>query len=387
MPTAWVRLVVLWLAGADLRLTLLAVPPVLPLIHDQLGLDEKGVAALSVLPMLLLGAAAVPGSLLIARVGARRALLVGLCLVGCTSALRGLQTSAPVLFGTTLLMGAGIAICQPTMPALVRQWFPDHVARATGTWSNGLLIGELVPAVLTLPLVLPLVGSWQASFVVWSAPVLLTAVLVGLATQHAAADSSLWRGAGIPDWRSRRMWQLGMLQAAASLVYWGANTFIPDYLHATARPELVGAALTALSAGQVPASALVGLVPLGLLARPLASVAVGAAILLALTVVALMPGGGIVLAAGVLGFCAGYILVLALALPALLAPSAEVARLSAGTFSISYSTTFAVTLLAGAAWDLTHFAPSAFLPVLTAAAILVVLAPRLTAAATRSGVC
>ena len=67
----WLLLGLMWLAGSDLRLTLLAVPPVLPLIHADLRLDEKGVAALSGLPVLLLGIAAVPGSLLIARIGAR----------------------------------------------------------------------------------------------------------------------------------------------------------------------------------------------------------------------------------------------------------------------------------------------------------------------------
>jgi cyanate permease len=35
------RLVLLWLAGMDMRITLLAVPPLLPIIHDQLGLDES----------------------------------------------------------------------------------------------------------------------------------------------------------------------------------------------------------------------------------------------------------------------------------------------------------------------------------------------------------
>src|SRR5437588_5656702 len=49
------RLALLSLAGADLRMTLLAIPPLLPVIHAQLGLDEKGVAAPSTLPVLLLG--------------------------------------------------------------------------------------------------------------------------------------------------------------------------------------------------------------------------------------------------------------------------------------------------------------------------------------------
>src|SRR5215218_7485658 len=136
------RLIVLWLAGSDLRLTLLAVPPVLPLIHTELQLDEKGIAALSGLPVLLLGVAAVPGSLLIARFGPRRALIFGLVLIGAGSALRGFGSSIPMLFAMTIIMGTGIAVSQPTMPALVRQWFTrtHEITRAIGFWSNGLLV-------------------------------------------------------------------------------------------------------------------------------------------------------------------------------------------------------------------------------------------------------
>ena len=142
------------------------------------------------------------------------------------------------------------------------------------------------------------------------------------------------------------MWRLGVLQSAASMVYFGANTFIPDYLHATSQADLVGLALTSLNGAQVPASAVIGLVPLRVLARPMTSYAVAGAILVSLGVVLTLPGAPLIAAAGVFGFCAAYILVLSFALPALLAEPADVARLSAGTFAISYSTAFLVTLLA-----------------------------------------
>ena len=371
----------MWLAGSDLRLTLLAVPPVLPLIHADLQLDEKGVAALSGLPVLLLGIAAVPGSLLIARIGPRRALILGLCVVGLSSALRGLGPSVPVLFAMTFCMGAGISFSQPTLPTLVRQWFPHMVTRATGFWSNGLLVGELLSAALTLPVVLPLVGSWEADFVVWSVPVVMTAALLAIATPHVARQAGVARPQGMPDWRSGRMWRLGMFQSSASMVYFGANTFIPDYLHATGQADLVGLALASLNGLQIPASVVIGLVPLGMLARPITSYAVGAAILASLVVVLTSPGLPLVLAAGVFGFCAAYILVMSFALPALLAEPAEVARLSAGTFAISYSTAFVATLVAGAVWDATRVEASAFLPALAGSAIVAVLGPNLVLAA------
>jgi CP family cyanate transporter-like MFS transporter len=374
----------LWLAGTDLRLTLLAVPPVLPLIHADLGLDEKGVAALSGAPILLLGLAAVPGSLLIALLGGRRALIVGLWVIGVSSAVRGLGPSAPVLFAMTVLMGAGISVCQPTFPVLVRHWFPDRIARATGVWGNGLLVGELLSASLTLPVVLPLVGSWEASFVVWSIPVFITALLVSFGTPHVPRDTAVARPPAMPDWHNSRMWRLGILQSSASMIYFGANTFVPDYLHATGRPELVGFALAALNGAQVPASAVIGLVPMRVLARRRTSYAVTAAILVSLVLGLSQPGAALVVAASVFGFCAAYVLVLTFALPALLAEPGEVARLSAGTFAISYSTAFLVTLVAGAVWDATRLEASAFLPALGGAVIVALLGPSLVSAAVRS---
>ena len=69
-------LLLLWLAGVALRLTILAVPPVIPLIHDDLHLSETQVGILSGLPMVLFAGAAIAGSLMIARLGALTALLI-----------------------------------------------------------------------------------------------------------------------------------------------------------------------------------------------------------------------------------------------------------------------------------------------------------------------
>jgi hypothetical protein len=46
-----VRLLLLWLGGIDLRLTMLAVPPLIPLIHRDLHLDEKAFGAPVSLPI------------------------------------------------------------------------------------------------------------------------------------------------------------------------------------------------------------------------------------------------------------------------------------------------------------------------------------------------
>nr|MDQ6919047.1 MFS transporter [Candidatus Dormibacteraeota bacterium] len=166
------RLGLLWLVGNCVRLTLLAVPPLLPQIHRSLPLNEFLVGALASVPILLLATATLLGSLLIARFGARRAVLLGLSLIAAGGALRGFGPSLTTLFAMTIVMGVGIAIVQPSMPSLVALWLPRRVGVATAAFSNGLLIGEILPAALTVPWILALAGgSWESALAFWSVPV------------------------------------------------------------------------------------------------------------------------------------------------------------------------------------------------------------------------
>ncbi|HEV3088231.1 MAG TPA: MFS transporter [Candidatus Elarobacter sp.] len=380
-----IRAVLLWLAGVDLRLTLLAVPPVIPLIHRDLGLSESGIAALSNLPVLVLAGSSMFGALLVARLGARRALVAGLWIIAIASALRGAGPSIAMLFAATLVMGIGIALIQPAFPTLARAWFPDRIAFGTGVWANGLLVGEALSASLTIPFLLPLVGgSWELSFVAWSVPVALTAIAMGLVRDDGGGSpAGATNGAWLPDVRDRRVWMLGTFQSAASMTYFGANTFLPDFLHATHQGELVAAALTTLNVAQIPASLAVGMIPMRVLGRLEVSLLVAALIVAALAGVIAFGGAVAVGSAALLGFTGAYVLTMSFALPALIAPPDEIARLAAGTFTLGYAISFVITLLSGAAWDLTHAPAAAFLPMLAGAVIVAVLGPRLGALATR----
>jgi MFS transporter, CP family, cyanate transporter len=357
--SAGLRLALLWLIGAQLRLTILAVPPVLPLIHRDLGLSEKAIGVLSALPVLLLALAAVPGSLAVARLGARRGCILGLLIVAAAGAARGIGPSAAMLYGMTLVMGAGVALMQPTLPTLVSEWFPARAGFATAIYANGLLIGEAVPAAVTISLVLPLVrGSWGGSFMFWSVPVAAAALLLMTTTTHVprplAARAYRWW----PDWRGAL--PLGLLLGGTGGLYFSANTFIPDYLHAIGQSALVGPCLSALNAGQLPASAVILAFSRRLtgnravfIASPLVALAAVAAFL------SPMPGL-LVAAAGLIGFCCGLQLILSLALPPLLAAPGDVHHLSAGTFAIGYFLSFMMPPIGGAIWDATGIPATAF---------------------------
>src|SRR5712691_2308930 len=249
----WVRLLLLWLGGIDLRLTLLAVPPLIPLIHRELHLDEKSVGALVSLPVLLLATAAVPGSLLIARLGVRGALGVGLGCIAVFGAVRGFGPSTSVLFTATFLMGVGIAVSQPAFPSLVREWFPRRIAIATAVYSNGILIGETVPTALTTPVgVLPLAhGDWRWAIAMWSVIVIVSAAGIVLAAPAGRAAAQGVVSRWWPRWREGQAVRIGLVMGMASAVYFGSNAYIPDFLDQTGRHDLITPTLAVLNGSQL----------------------------------------------------------------------------------------------------------------------------------------
>lgn len=363
----WIRLLLLWLGGIDVRLTMLAVPPLVPLIHRELHLDEKAVGALVSGPVLILAIAAVPGSLLIAKLGVRGALLMGLGSVAIFGGLRGYGPSVPVLFGSTFLMGAGVAVTQPAFPHLVREWFPRRIAIATAVYSNGILIGETVPTALTTPFgVLPLAhGDWRWALATWSVIVILSAIAIGLAAptraREPAARSRWW-----PDWRQGQAIRIGIVMGMASAAYFGANAYIPDFLDQTGRHSLIAPTLALLNGSQLLTAPAVALWP-GLLTGRAGFI--GSAVIMAVAQLGLVltPGAGAVGWAFVLGFSTALAFVVVLSLPPRVAPPGGVARMSAAIFTLQYATAFVIPLLAGALWDATGKALLAFVPGILAA--------------------
>jgi MFS transporter, CP family, cyanate transporter len=359
----------------DLRVTLLAIPPVIPAIHGDLGLDEKGISILTGLPTLLLAAAAIPGAVLIARLGARRALLTGLLAIAAGSAFRGAGPALAVLFPMTVLMGAGVAVSQPAFPTLTRQWFPLRVGLATAVYTNGLLFGEAFPAALTGAAVMPLMRqSWPWSLVLWSLPVLVTAGLMVVFTRDLPQQPEEVPSRWWPDFRSRQTWIIGLVMGLASASYFGANAFIPDFLHAAGRPDLKDAALTSLNTCQLLASFLVLAFSRRLVGRRGPFVASALLLLVAFIGELTLSGPWFVACAGLTGFAAALALVLTLTLPPMLARPADVPRFSAGIFAIIYSCSFVGPVIGGAAWDATGAPGAAFAALAAGAALMATLA-------------
>ncbi|HKE42493.1 MAG TPA: MFS transporter [Casimicrobiaceae bacterium] len=359
----WAAVLQLWLAGNALRLTILAVPPVIAMIRDDFSLSATQVGLLSSIPPALFAVAALGGSLLVARLGVRSALIGGLLLIAAGSALRGLSMNYATLLMTTVLMSAGIAVMQPIMPTTVRQWLPHRIGLGTAIYTNGLLVGEIFPTLLTIPMVLPLLGfSWRLSLVFWSLPIAVIAVVIYLFAPSVAEEHAAMPRKWLPDWHIGLVWRLGALFCCINAIYFSANAFIPIYLTSKGRADLISGALTALNFGQLPASLLL-LVVAGKLERRAWPYVVSALVsLLSIAGLVLMVGPWTLVWAALLGFSDAAALIVGLTLPPLLCKPADVARTSAGMFTISYGGAVIIAIISGAAWDITGVPALAFVP-------------------------
>jgi CP family cyanate transporter-like MFS transporter len=370
--------VVLWLFGICLRLTALAVPPIIPQLHEAFRLTQAEVGALGSLPVLLLSFAALPGAYLIARFGAARVLVGGILLAGTASALRAASFDTAMLFATTFAMGVGIAVMQPALPSIVRAWVPRNVGLATAVYSNGLLAGEAISSSLTLPWMLPMVGgSWRWSLVGWSVPLFLIAALGawyarGRERHAAAADarSREWW----PDWRSALTWRLGLIAGGCSSLYFASNAFLADHVRALGRADLIGPALSSLNWVQIPASFVLLAFSRQLMLKRWPLAAAGALAAVAMAGLATSAGVWIVIWSGVIGFCTAFILILTLALPPMLVEPGRVHAVSAAVFAIGYLCAVVTPVIGGFAWDASGLAWTAFAPAGAFGPLIVVLA-------------
>jgi len=369
-------LCLLWLGGITLRVTILAVPPVIPLIHADLHLSETQVGLLMGLPLAMFAVAALPGSLLVARLGALRTLVVGMAITALAGCGRGGAFDVATLYAATLVMGFGIAIMQPALPALVREWVPHRTVLGSAMASNGMLVGATLASIFTIPLVLPLVGgSWRLDLMVWSAPVLLIAVVFMLGPSGNApqpvdtAIGHLW----LPDWKRPLTWLLGLTFGSNNSIYFSTNAFLPDYLASQGRADLIGYGLGWLNGAQFLATFILMAAAERLTGRTWPYVVFGLMTIAAMLGIIVSTGVWVVAWAAVVGFATAMTFALVLALPPRLSASGDTHRTAAGMFTISYTLAVIIPTLSGALWDLTGIPWSAFLPLALCAIALTVL--------------
>jgi MFS transporter, CP family, cyanate transporter len=370
----------LWLSGVVLRITVLAIAPVIPLIQRDLHMSGTEVGILSGLPTLLLALAAILGAFAMSRFGAFATLIGGLVLVAIGTILRGTAADIAVLFVTTVVMSTGVAVAQPTLSVLVREWLPNDIGFGTASYANGLIVGGIIPIAVMIPVIMPLLDdSWRLAIAVWFLPV-LAVVMVLISFAPRSSGSGAVDVLTPKDWFSldyNLIWRIGLVFGANNSIFFGTNAFLPSYLNSIGRSDLISMALTFYNFAQLPSSLLVIAFSSRIERRIWPYLFAGALAIASIAAMVSTASSWIVLTTAALGFASGITLTLGLALPPLLSAPAQIGRVSAAMFMVSYTYAMIVSVCGGALWDLTGRASAAFFTIVISILPLFLLVPTL----------
>ena len=345
--------VLLWLAGVYLRIPILVAPPLAPFIGDELGLSQTLTGALTTLPILMLAIGAMPGSLSISRIGPRNTLALAMVVMVIGSAGRGLAPDTLTLMLTSAVMGLGVAMMQPALPALLPRWLePKNLALGSAIYMNGMLMGEFIGAGITLPVIMPLLdNSWRATMLVWSLPALLVAAALFLPKRDL--DRPTRKVAWLPDWKNPLTLQLGLLLGVSGSLFFGVNAYMGALLEQRGEFENLTEALFWYNFAQVFASLLMLKMARHWVGRKTPLIIMLIFSLLGTLGTLAFTGWWAIASATFMSFTAGTLLIMMVALPPLLVPTSETGRLSAGNFLVGYTIAFAVPMLGGLLSDWT----------------------------------
>lgn len=347
-----------WVAAVDLRAPLLALGPVLPLIIADLQLSSTLAGALGGLPLLLMALVSFPAGLLADRIGPRWVLVITQLAIALAGGARGLAQSGLHLLAASVVLGAAVGTAQPALAQVARFVLPGRPALATAIYANGLVVGGLAAAALSVPVLLPLAGplSWRGVMLLWS--------LLGLAAALG------WALVSIPDRgaeRAHRVQRLPLAQvlaipgllplaiafAAQSATFYAMSTWLPAYFVQLgwtledASALLVAASAVSIVAGfAAPALGEAWGGP----RRPM--IAGGVLTLLSETALLLFPSGAILWSAA-LGVGTTFAFIFGLAAPAELAPRQQVGTAAGALLTLGYTGSLLGPVGFGALRDLT----------------------------------
>ena len=285
------------------------------------------------------------------------------------SVARGLVQTTVMLFTVSIVMGLGVAVFQTALPAATRCWTPSHVALGSAVYLNGMMLGELSGAGLTLPLVLPLAGGdWRYSLFIWAIPILLIAVLVALVrlpvAPSIANNDELTcppPSRALPKWNDGRVWQYGLLLASAVVAFFVINAYSGTVLRARGETEALKGLLFAYNATPLLASFIVLAVP-GWIGKRM-PVAVSSLLSAAgLAGFVLLESWASWAAALVTGCASTVALILMVSLPPAIARGIAITRLSAGMTLIGFALSFVLILIGGWFAEVTGWIEMALIP-------------------------
>jgi len=154
------------------------IPPMEHILKEELSLTHAQTSLLYSIPIMMIGAVAIPAGILADRIGIRKTAGIGAIMLAAGSILRATATTPSSLLAFTSIYGIGLGWVWPNLPKLVGAWVPSEKAGLiTGIYTSGIYAGGGIATALTMPFIFPITNTFQGVFFIWGIPPIAAAIL------------------------------------------------------------------------------------------------------------------------------------------------------------------------------------------------------------------
>lgn len=243
----WWLLAGLWLLYTAFGLTATSIAPLVIPIEKDLGITHAAMGSVMGAWQLVYIFAAMPGGMMLDRLGGGRALFIGAVLIALSAAGRAFADDYWTLLLAVGLFGVGGPIISSGAPKVVAQFFTgSDRGLAMGIYMTGPAIGGVVSLTLTHSVLLPYFdGNWRSVVLLWSG-VAVVAALVWLviagrfglrAREIAVATPRLPQRQVMRELIGTRAVQIVLLMSVGVFLFnHGLNNWLPELLRSHGLP-------------------------------------------------------------------------------------------------------------------------------------------------------
>jgi CP family cyanate transporter-like MFS transporter len=227
------------------RSLLVAPAPLIPQVRIDTHLSAGMTSLLTVLPLLCFGVFATVAPKVAQQWGLDRCIVVSAALAAVGIGIR----SAPgvlALFVGSAIIGAGVAVNNVLLPALIKRDFATRAGLALGCYTLLLNGGAALASATSVPLATDLHLGWRTVLALWGIlPVLGVLLWAPRLAMSPRSDMTAGGPGRVPLRRSRLAWAVSAFMALQSLLFYALVAWLPSVL--------VDAGMTARSAGATAA--------------------------------------------------------------------------------------------------------------------------------------
>lgn len=220
----------------NLRPSITAVGPLVPIIRDNTGMSNGVAGLLTAIPLLSFALFSLIAPKLGIRFGNHVSIFVALIILTGGIIIRSIGFIPLIFFGTALV-GIGIAICNVLLPGVIKFNFPQKVGVMTSLYTASMGLFASIGSGISIPLSESMGLGWQGALAVWS---ILTIVAIFVwfpqmkRDKHIEKPSKIEWNTNLSEsiWASPLAWYVTLFMGFQSFLFYSVITWIPDVLQA-----------------------------------------------------------------------------------------------------------------------------------------------------------